>query len=105
MVGWRGRGAAREVYPAGGRLGSGDHGGRGGVGGEGGDHGVVAGVEVVGAERGAHAGSLLHLGPFQLLPLLLVRVLVAAERLGIGKLPTAVLALVLPAIVVAVVVV
>lgn len=43
---------------------------------------------------GVSAG--LELGPLQLLPLLLVGILVAAEGLGVGKFPAAVLAFVLP---------
>lgn len=43
---------------------------------------------------GVSAG--LELGPLQLLPLLLVGILVAAEGLGVGEFPAAVLALVLP---------
>ncbi|KAL7001116.1 hypothetical protein U1Q18_002269 [Sarracenia purpurea var. burkii] len=45
---------------------------------------------------GAPAG--LQLGSLQLLPLLLVGVLVAAQRLGVGEFAAAVLALVLPAV-------
>jgi hypothetical protein len=89
-----GRGARGEVDPARGpRVGAAEEVLRRR---EGGDHRVGARVERAARDAAGSRGRGLQLRALELLPLLLVRVLVAAQRLRVGELAAAVLALVPP---------